>query len=76
MLTYEQKVKYIMKDHNINRIEAIERVNFLDWVERENDFLRQYQIEFNIYLPFIYMCLLLWEDERNGIKQLYNVCLN
>lgn len=79
MLTYEQKLKKVMDGFKISKTEAHEKVVFLDWVERENDFLTQilpqFRKDFDKNATRISMAVALWEDESTGIK-IGNMSLN
>ena len=79
MLTYEEKLKKVMDGFNLSKTESHEKVMFLDWVEREEDFLTQilpqFRKDFDKNATLISMAVALWEDESTGIKK-ENLFLN
>lgn len=72
-MTHENKIQKCMSELNQTKEEAQESVAFLNWVEKEHEFLtsihRAFKRDIKPNASFIEMCRALWNDETTGIKQ-------
>lgn len=79
-LTFEMKLKRVMMEFEIPAEKAREKVYFIDWITREDEFLKsifpQFKKDIDQNAEFMGMCEALWNDNSTNIRNENYINLN